>query len=225
MWYDEVSKSWFVEMWGEDTICGRCHGIRPVYDKCQVCGDPEPSFEPLNMNINGQEVLVSPAFPGAEGRYEDWIYLSAIEREWKRPVVDDDRFPGAPLDIGPSPQAAVIILFWSYFETRIERLLRSGLNEMPERQLNNLLRRYSTISARMQKGYQVAFASTYKEDLESLGFNDVWEHLAKVQNQRNSFAHGQPRAIDDALVQSTVAMLKKEHEAWVAVFNKRAARP
>ena len=39
------------------------------------------------------EDLVPSAFIGAEGRYEDWVYLGMIEREWKRPVQEEDRFP------------------------------------------------------------------------------------------------------------------------------------
>ena len=31
--------------------------------------------------------------------------------------------------------------------------------------------------------------------------------------------------INDALVTAVVENLKVEHEAWIAVFNKRAARP
>jgi hypothetical protein len=41
----------------------------------------------------------------------------------------------------------------------------------------------------------------------------------------NLFAHGQPQAIDDALVKTVVENIKVEHEAWIAVFNLRAARP
>lgn len=148
-----------------------------------------------------------------------------IEREWKRPVLDLDRFPGFPPDGGPSPRASIVFLFWSYFETRIERLLRAGLREVPERLLDDALRRYSAIGARMNDFYRIAFASTYREDLEEVGHGQVWPHLAKIQERRNLFAHGQPQAIDDALVQATVEMMKVEHEAWIAVFNKRAARP
>jgi hypothetical protein len=64
---------------------------------------------------------------GAEGRYEDWVYLGMMEREWKRPVADDDRFSGFSRESAPSPRASIVLLFWSYFETRIERLLRAGL--------------------------------------------------------------------------------------------------
>jgi hypothetical protein len=57
---------------------------------------------------------------GAEGRYEDWVYLGMMEREWKRPVADDDRFSGFSRESAPSPRASIVLLFWSYFETRIE---------------------------------------------------------------------------------------------------------
>lgn len=174
---------------------------------------------------DGREVTVLPASMGAEGRYEDWIYLNMMEHEWKRPVLDADRFPGSSADSGPSPRASIVILFWSYFETRVERLLRAGLHEVPERLLDDALRRYSAIGARMNDFYRIAFSSTYRQDLEAVGHGQVWPHLATIQEHRNRFAHGQPQAIDDALVQATVELIKVEHEAWIAVFNKRAARP
>jgi hypothetical protein len=36
--------------------------------------------------------------------------------------------------------------------------------------------------------------------------------------------HGNPVAIDDNLVTQVVLQLKDEHEAWIAIFNKRATR-
>jgi len=145
-----------------------------------------------------------------------------MEREWKRPIAPDEDLglPGSQ----PSPRASIVLLFWSYFETRIERLLQAGLADVPERLLEDNLRRYSMIGARMNDFYRVAFDSTYKKDLEDLGHGVIWAHLAKVQKHRNDSAHGQPQAIDDSLVQSVVENLKLEHEAWIAVFNKRATR-
>jgi len=178
----------------------------------------------LMRDDRGREFLVSSAVTGAEGRYEDWVYLRMIEREWKRPVLDDDRFPGSSPDAGPSPRASIVILFWSYFETRIERLLREALREIPRGILDDMLRRYSAIGTRLNDFYRVAFDSTYKNDLEAVGYSQVWPHLAQIQERRNLFAHGQPQAIDDALVQTVVERLKVEHEAWIAVFNKRAAQ-
>jgi hypothetical protein len=49
-------------------------------------------------------------------------------------------------------------------------------------------------------------------------------HLEQVQQRRNRFSHGHPGAIDDALVRAVVENLKIEHEAWVAVFNKRVTK-
>ena len=75
---------------------------------------------------------------------------------------------------------------------------------MPARILGDMLRRYSAIGARLRDSfYRVAFDSTYKADLEAAGYADVWSHLAQVQERRNLFAHGQPQAIDDALVQGS----------------------
>jgi hypothetical protein len=225
-WYEQLpkEKSW-AGLWSGYTICGRCRGIRAISGPCGVCGDPPYDMKPQVMRDDqGREFVVSPAVTGAEGRYEDWIYLRMIEREWKRPVLEEDRFPGSPSDTGPSPRASIVILFWSYFETRIERLLRAGLSEMPIRILDDMLRRYSAIGARLNDLYRVAFDSTYKSNLETVGQGHVWPHLAQVQERRNQFAHGQPQAIDDALVQAVVENLKVEHEAWIAVFNKRAAR-
>jgi len=226
MWCDELpkDKSWSA-LWYGYTICGRCQGIRLLEGPCSACGDPAPSSEPQLVHVEGREILVPSVCMGAEGRYEDWIYLNMIEREWKRPVFDADRFPGFSLNDGPSPRASIVLLFWSYFETRIERLLRAGLREVPERLLDDTLRRYSSIGVRMNDFYRVAFGSTYREDLEQAGYAQVWPHLARIQERRNLFAHGQPQAIDDVLVQSAVEMMKVEHEAWISVFNKRAARP
>jgi hypothetical protein len=225
-WYEQLpeEKSWSA-LWGGYTICGHCRGIRSISGPCGVCGDPSYDMSPQMMrDEKGREFVVMPAVTGAEGRYEDWVYLRMIEREWKRPLLEDEFFPGSSSAAEPSPRASIVILFWSYFETRIERLLRAGLDEIPTRVVEDLLRRYSAIGTRLNDLYRIAFDSTYKNDLEAVSQGDIWSHLAQVQERRNQFAHGHPQAIDDALVQAVVAMLKMEHEAWIAVFNKRAAR-
>lgn len=170
---------------------------------------------------DGREIRVRPAFAGAEGRYEDWVYLNMIEREWKRPLpVSDERDePG-----GPSPRAAVVLLFWTYFETRIERLLRGGMRNVPDGLTRDTLKRYASIGTRLHQLYQVLFDTTYFKDVKAVGFSDVAGHLERVHKQRNDFAHGHPGAITDELVARVVEMLKREHEAWIAVFNKRSTR-
>jgi hypothetical protein len=39
---------------------------------------------------------------GAEGRYEDWVYLQLLEREWNRPVTETEHIPGFDLTQQPS---------------------------------------------------------------------------------------------------------------------------
>jgi hypothetical protein len=227
MWYDDLpnNASWS-GLWNDYIICGRCRGIRGLENACRVCGTVPSNAGPLKVrDADGREIELAACDVGGEGRYEDWIYLGMIEREWKRPVLADDRSPGTSSDIAPSPRAAIVILFWSYFETRIERLLRAGLRGAPERLVEDSLRRYSSIGVRMNEFYRIVFGSTYREDLAEIGHSQIWPHLALIQERRNSFAHGQPQAIDDVLVQRTVEMLKAEHESWIAVFNKRTAHP
>jgi hypothetical protein len=139
-------------------------------------------------------------------------------------VTDADRF----LDIGetsrPSARAIVVLIFWTYFETRIERLFREGLRHLPTSVTEDLLRRYGSIGARLDKLYRVAFATTYAADLEDLGFASVASLLARVHQKRNQFAHGHPEAIDDGLVKDLIMGLKDEHEGWIAVFNRRVTQ-
>ena len=166
---------------------------------------------------------VSPAYLGGETRYEDYVYLETLEREWKhRMQTPRERMPFAEqVPVG----AAIVLIFWTYFESRIEYLLRAGLQHIPPRFLEDALTRHSTIRSRMDRMYKVAFESTYHADLIQLGYSDVSRHLAAVQAGRNSFVHGTPQSIDDSLVTSVVEMLKREHEAWIAVYNLRASRP
>src|SRR5207237_1134026 len=119
----------------------------------------------------------------------------------------------------PSPRAAIVLLSWSYFETRIERLLRAGMVNIPPRLIEDALRRHLFIGARLDRFYRVLFENSYWEDLTELGYDDIRRHLLQVQERRNAFAHGNPQAIDDALVTAVVDNLKREHESWIAVYN------
>ena len=83
------------------------------------------------------------------------------------------------------------------------------------------LERHSSVGARMDMLYRVVFSTTYRADLNDLGYGNVAALLKKVEQCRNSFTHGHPEAIDDELVDELVLGLKDEHEGWIAVFNKR----
>ena len=189
--------------------------------ECPVCGEAPPKQDWVVVrDADGNEHRVLPAFNGAEGRYEDWIYLRMLEREWLRPV-DADLYDSIPDDRRPSARAIVVLVFWSYFETRIERLFRETAKGVPEKVMEHLLDRHSFVGARMDRLYRVVFSSTYRADLNDLGYGQVAALLKRVEQSRNRFTHGQPEAIDDVLVEQLVAGLKDEHEGWIAVFNRR----
>lgn len=163
-------------------------------------------------------------YMGGEGRGEDWVYLQLIEREWKRPVLPTELLSPGP---GPAPsaRAGIVVLFWSYFETRIERLLRGIWQNAPSVLLEDALRRYLSIGSRLDRFYKLSCETTYFVDLKELGYADIAEFLAEVQKKRNDFAHGSPQSIDDSLVELVVTNLQREHQSWVAVYNRRAAKP
>ena len=153
---------------------------------------------------------------GAETRYEDYIYLQLMEREWQRMTRDSASQNRLLHTKQVSTGASLVLLFWTYFETRLEYLLRSGLQHVPPTFLEDSLNRYSSVGARLDRFYRIAFGSTYHSDLVCLGYSDVSAHLARVQERRNAFVHGSPQSIDDALAKSVVEMLKLEHEAGLS---------
>ena len=75
-----------------------------------------------------------------------------------------------------------------------------GVRKLPPRVTEDLLIRYSAIGARLDRLYGILFDATYRADLNELGFDTVALHLARVQDRRNAFAHGELHAIDEARV-------------------------
>lgn len=227
MWYDDnPDGSTWAALWFGYTLCGTCSGIRRDEEMCPACGGDPVDFDPAPLRVrleDGREIAVARnASCGAEGRYEDWIYLQMLQREWERPAPDFEHFLSMESTARPSARAALALLFWSYFETRIERLLRAGMKSLPPRVLDNLLERYSSIGSRLDRLYRIAFATTYQADLSDLGYPEIGTFLAELQKRRNEFVHGQPQALDDEIVSRLVSLLKTEHESWIAVFNRRA---
>lgn len=224
-WYEALpaGRTW-ASLWTGYILCGECRCIRRLEQSCPVCGSEPYSSRSRTVVVDGKEMVVSDMFMGAEGRYEDWVYLQMLEREWKRPVTDTDRSSEFDQTSQPSSRAAIVVLFWSYFETRIERLLRAGMQNVPTRLAEDTLQRYASIGSRLDRLYRVLFETTYWADLAELGFDDVGRHLTQVQERRNAFAHGDPRAIGEALVTSVVDNLNREHEAWIAAYNRRGTR-
>jgi hypothetical protein len=224
MWYETLpdGTSW-TNLWYDYILCGECRGIRKTDGLCPSCGAPIPSSEPVSvLAADGKEYPVIMAFAGAEGRYEDWVYLKMLEREWLRPLTEDDLFIEISETHRPSARAIVVLIFWTYFETRIERLFREAFRNLPTFAVEELLGRNEFIGARLERLYKIVFSTTYKKDLEELGFAQIAILLSRIQQKRNEFMHGHPEAIDDTLVRDLVASLKDEYESWIAVFNRRA---
>lgn len=222
MWYESlpVGRSWN-SLWFGYTRCG-CGGIRRDGLACGACGAPSSGPEiAILRDSDGNEHEVVMAQMGAEGRYEDWVYLHMLEREWLRQITDEDKFLNVSERSRPSTRAIVILVFWTYFETKIERLLLEMGRHLPRSVLDDLLRRYTSIGSRLDRLYQILFSTTYWADLKSLGFDDVAALLSRVQERRNEFTHGHPEAISDSLVEEVIAGLQREHESWIAVFNAR----
>jgi hypothetical protein len=73
----------------------------------------------------------------------------------------------------------------------------------------------------MRQLYQIIFGAKYLDDLVAVGAEAIGGHLARIQDARNRFVHGDPEALSDSLVEAVVRDLKAEHDAWIAVYNHR----
>lgn len=222
MWYDEVQGKAWTGLWSGYVGCGGdCPGIRKVDVRCPACGNAPFDTSPQTIILDGRKLTVPAVFAGAEGRYEDYIYLQMLQREWERPVVEFQTFAHVADAERPSAQAALVLLFWGYFETRIERLHRSAMRKLPQRVLDDQLKRYSGIGSRLFDLYKIFFGTTYFDDLRDHGFVTVADLLGDIHRRRNEFSHGKPQAVNDATVKALVENLKAEHEAWIAMYNSR----
>lgn len=226
MWFETpVGRRPWYSVWSGKIRCHKCPGIRTTSGECPACRTvlPEPEEQVFRDKSGNEFTVPSAAYMGAEGSIEDVIYLSMLEREWFRPISEEDQFLFLSGDKRPSPRAALVMLFWTYFETRIERLFKETLRNLAELERERLLQKNASIGARLKSFYKARFGTTYLEDLVALGHGEVANLLEDVWQRRNRFAHGHPEAIDDQLVERVVAHLKDEHDGWVAVFNRRVA--
>src|ERR1035437_7305915 len=93
MWCDELPGKLWASLWSGYVVCGGdCPGIRKIDASCPACGADPFDTSPKIMTINGEEMVIHPTFAGAEGRYEDYIYLQMLQREWERPTAEFERF-------------------------------------------------------------------------------------------------------------------------------------
>jgi hypothetical protein len=220
MWFEALppGRGW-TSLVSDHVLCG-CKGIRTVTLACPACGSAPYDLSLLSFETEaGVRFAVPPAFPGAEGRPEDYQLLTLMEREWRRPPFDSGE--KSWLTAGMSDRVTLVLLYWTYFESRMNRLVDLGLRTLPPGVKEELARRYDSVSSHMKALYQILYGVRYRDDLIAVGAEPVDGHLAQVQDARNRFVHGDPGAISDGLVERVVKNMKAEHDAWIAVFNRR----
>jgi len=203
-WSDDLPGRSWASLWSGYVVCG-CGGIRKITEPCPVCAAEPYDLTPQAVLVGDEAMIVNPIFAGAEGRYEDYVYLQMLQREWERPTADFEHFAHFSETDRPSAKAALVLLFWGYFETRIERLHRAVMKTLPPRIVESQLRRYSGIGSRLFELYQILFDTTYFDDLSAHGFGIVSDLLRDTHRRRNAFAHGSPQAINDEAVTSLVS--------------------
>lgn len=197
-------------------------GIRTVSAACTACGSGSYDLTPQVVeDSSGRRHEIHPAFCGAEGRREDYQLLALMEREWRRPQLEITK--ESWLTSGMSERASLVLLFWTYFESRMNRLVGLGLRPLPPSVREVLSSRYDSVGSHMKQLYQILFGVKYLDDLIAVGAEAIGGHLARVQDARNRFVHGDPEALSDALVEAVVRNMKAEHDAWIAVYNRRAS--
>lgn len=180
---------------------------------CSVCKFDPRHVKPTEMEIDGQMVRMPVAFQGPLD-WSPYVMLKLMHREWLRPVED-------AASLRTSSRAFVVIMFWTYFEALMTWYFEAATDSLPRPVATDLLNRYNSIGARLDRLHKILFDVRYRDDLDKLGFGDLWVHLETLQKQRNEFIHGNPEALDDATVVATAREVPAFHKAWIATFNRR----
>lgn len=114
MWIDDLSPdtSW-TSLWSGYMRCGECSGIRSFNDPCPACGSSLPTDKEQVIRLDdGREYLVAIEYMGEETRYEDYIYLQLLEREWgrmERYASSEEMYFAEHV----APGASLVLLFWT----------------------------------------------------------------------------------------------------------------
>jgi hypothetical protein len=222
MWLDSLltGDSW-MGVWKHKFICGGCHGIISDY-VCPICEYNNYIISPFEVDSARQmgrepAVTLMGAYP-----YTTHLLLELMQREWDRPLAE---VPLIVIDNEKAPQRLIIVLlFWSLFENLMEVFFTQALSVLPKAIADDLLKHYSSIGSRLDRLYKLLFATTFKEDILSLGKVELFEHLERLQKKRNAFVHGDPKAITEDLVRDTVLYLQDVQSAWIDLYNRRCTR-
>lgn len=204
---------WWWGAWRGLIRCPTCRALTSTEVACSVCNFDPLDFKPTEMQINGQVVRMPVAFQGPLD-WSPYAMLKLMHREWLRPVEDTASFR-------TSSRAFVVIMFWTYFEALMTWYFEAATDPLPRPVATDLLNRYNSIGARLDRLHKILFSVRYRDDLDKLGFGNLWEHLETLQKKRNEFIHGNPEALDDATVFATAREIPAFHKAWIATFNRR----
>lgn len=201
-------------VWG---VC-HCAACNALHDDlvCPLCGHTDQPEE-QGIRPDGRPRLAyirAGAIP-----YSVFVLLDLMRHEWERPaaVVPENGHPPRV------ERLVIVILFWTLFETLMERFYLSAFADLPGQLGKELLKKAPNIGERLDRLYKARWGTTFWADMETLGFKDAADHLRKVQSTRNAFIHGDPTAIDTALVIATMEQLKPVQLGWMAVYNHRCA--
>jgi len=189
---------------------------------CPVCAADYSSASPADFIERHGRRFPAQTFAGALD-WSPYLMLQLMHRDWLRPLGEADNM-SLPSEIRPSSRALVVLLFWTYFETLMNWYYATTTSDLPKSIASDLLRRYGVIGARLDRLHRILFDTTYGHDLETLEYSDIRSHLENLQKRRNAFMHGTPEAINNELVDETVQLLPRFHEAWIHAFNLRCAR-
>ncbi|MBE9179386.1 hypothetical protein IQ268_12515 [Oculatella sp. LEGE 06141] len=215
---------WWFEPWKGLIICGSCEGFMHFHSPCLICGQDYRNTPNQKITIDGQVVEVAASFRGAIG-YSDYTLLRLMYQEWQRPLAMEDCFPGMPIEKRPSLRLMIVILFWTLFESLMDRFFEAATYHLPKPISEDILNRYSSIGSRFDRLYKILFSTTMASDLRQLGYGDLMTHLTEIQKKRNAFIHGEPEAINDDLVRVTLERLPEVQRAWIGLYNLRCTRP
>jgi hypothetical protein len=172
-------------------------------------------LEPQRIIVDGEEQIIPPAMQGAIP-WSIFVLLEQIRIEAERATE-----PNETRLLSMSQRFTVVLLFWTLFEVLIDGFYRAAYADFLGELGDELLRRFPSIGSRLDRLYRRTWQTSFLDDLRSEGFDDEAELIVRVQSARNAFVHGNPEAIDDQLVDSTLRHLEGVQRGWIAMFNKR----
>jgi hypothetical protein len=221
MWLDDLAStdSW-MSVWRSRIICGNCEALITTM-LCPICGHDHTPGPPKKVVHKGQMIdIPQNAFMGAI-EWSTYMSLELMRREWNRPIVEQKENTWG---YEVPQKMLIVILFWTLFETLMDKFFSSALKNFPTAISEDLLKRYSFIGARIGKLYKTVFSTSLKTDLEELGYGHIFNHISDLQKKRNDFIHGNPNAVDQNTIDNTIKYLQETQLAWIELYNKRCTK-